>query len=106
MTKTKKEVKEETPTVDEPIVEEVPAVKTPVLVDIAELQAKKSKVSPINFVDNDKLVLEWYNSLTKGDAFTVEQAAEVLDISADEVQNSFVRLQKKVLPPTLGHIIE
>ena len=100
----KKEVNTPTPELVKETLEE--SKTEPVLVDIAKLTAEKHKKSPINFVDNDKQVLEWYNSLSVGERFTLEQAGTILDISADEVENSFVRLQKTVLPETLGHIVE
>ena len=83
-----------------------PPKTEPLLVDIAKMTTEKHKKSPINFGDNDKIVLEWYNGLSTGERFTLEQAGDILDISGDEVENSFTRLQKTVLPETLTHIVE
>jgi hypothetical protein len=91
--------------VDAPPVEDAPKPEDQ-LVDIGALQAEKFKPSPIDFVDNDQRVYAWYQSLQAGQRFTREEAAQLLDISVEELNNSLIRLQARILPKELGHFID
>ena len=70
---------------------------------ISDMPTKKP-VSPVNFAENDKAVFDWYNNLSGGQTYTMKQAAKEVGMSVEELENSFTRLQHRILPEHLGHI--
>jgi hypothetical protein len=83
-----------------------PASTPPGLTIISELQTKQVKQAPVSFVDNDAKVLAWYQGRAGGQLYTLVEAALDLDISAEELSNSLIRLTATVLPKSLDHITD
>jgi len=95
------------PPADEQSPEPKPAAKPEdSLVVLSELPTKNIKHSPVNFVDNDAKVFEWYHTRSGLQYYTLEEAAKDLDIPVEELENSLIRLTKTVLPATLDHITD
>jgi hypothetical protein len=98
-------VTEVTPEAEPSPAPEAPAKKQLEPVVISDLPTKKP-VAPVNFAANDQKVLEWYNSRSGGEKYTRQEAADQLEISVDEFNNSISNLQKKVIGENLGHIVD
>ena len=90
-------------TVETPIETSSPAVVEPV--KISEMPTKRVKHKQITFTEIDQLVLTWYNSRVGGQTYTRQQAADELQISVEDFNNSIARLQNTVLGETLGHLV-
>jgi hypothetical protein len=100
-----KQVAEVTPAAPapEPVKKTVKQPLQPVI--ISDLPTKKP-VAPVNFVDNDEKVFKWYSGRSAGERYTRQEAASQIGVSIEELDNSIVRLQKKLLGERLLHFVD
>ena len=88
-------------------IEETVKPQPPMLepVKISELPTKGPK-RKLTLTEVEQVVFDFYRSRERGQKYTIEQVAETLELTADEVTAAFALLKgKNLLPQKLGHII-